>query len=84
MLFGVSKKYFLNVFVARTILARSMRHCSVILTPSLPQPVKFLGSKCTDVPADSLLSGSASHLLSVLRVLTTVLSHASVKKAKGF
>ena len=52
--------------------------------PSLPQPIKFLGRKCTDIPANSRFSGSILilllHLFSVLCILMKILSHASAKK----
>ena len=38
------------------------------LTPSMPQPVKFLGWKCMDIPANSIVSASVSHLISMLCV----------------
>ena len=58
------------------------------ITPSLPQPVKFLAERCMDVPASSIFSIPITHLLSMLCVLMAILSHASVKKKtkklKGF
>ena len=51
-----------------------------LLTPSVPQPVKLPGWKCTDMPVNSPFSGSKSHLPSVFCVLMKILSHASAKK----
>ena len=63
---------------------------TVYLTPSLPQPLKFVGEKCTDAPANNslIISDPISHLFSVLCVLMKILSHASArnktKRQKGF
>ena len=58
------------------------------LTPSLPQPVKFLGERCMDMPANSIFSSPITYLPSRLCVMMKILSHASVKKKtkrlKGF
>ena len=52
-----------------------------LLTPSLPQPVKgFRAERCRDVPANSILSGPVTHLLSMLCAFYDSLSHASAKK----
>ena len=45
------------------------------LTPSLPQPVK-----CSDAPSGLISSGPIAHLLSMLCVLMTILSHAGATK----
>ena len=45
----------------------------------------FRVKRCTEVPADSVFSGPITHLLSMLRVLTKILSQARAKKkTKGF
>ena len=40
----------------------------------------FRAERCTDAPPNSIFSGPITHLLSVLRVLMKILSHASAKK----
>ena len=76
-------KFYQYAFHTRCLDAGVFGHdtndARVSLTPSLPQPVKFPGSKCTDIPANSLFSGSISYLLSVLCVLMKILSNASAK-----
>ena len=47
------------------------------LTPSLPQPVH------TYTPADSVFDGPITNLLSILRILIEILSHAHVKGGGG-
>ena len=54
------------------------------LTPSLPRLVKFLGWKVIIyTPANSVFDGPMTNLLSILRILTEVLSHAHAKRGKG-
>ena len=57
---------------------------SDVLTPSLPQPVKFSGSKMlTYTPADSIFDGPATTLLSIQCILIEVLSRAHAKEVGG-
>ena len=56
----------------------------IVLTPSLPQPVKFLGWKVnTYIPADSIFDGPVTNLLSTLCILTEILSPAHAKGEKS-
>ena len=52
----------------------------LLLTLSLPQPVKFRPERCRDVPANSIFSDFLTHLLLMLCVSIKILSHASAKK----
>ena len=63
---------------------KRMLHNTIILTPSLPQPVKFLGSKMhTYMPQNSICDGPTINLLSIRCILIEILSHAHAKKKKG-
>ena len=56
-------------------------HPVVILTPSLPQPVKFPGRKVhTYMPANSIFDGPIANLFLILCVLIEVLSRAHAKE----
>ena len=50
-----------------------------ILTPSLPQPVRFPG---TYTPANSIFDGPITNLLSILCILIEILSRAHTKGTK--
>ena len=54
------------------------------LTPSLPQPVNFLGRKVhAHMPVDGMLDGPITNLLSVLSILMEILSCTHVKGKKS-
>ena len=57
--------------------------CYASLTPSLPQPVKFLVWKVhTYRPANSIFDGRITHLLLILSILIEILSPAHAKGEK--
>ena len=59
-------------------------HPVVILTPSLPQPVKFPGRKVhTYMPANSIFDGPITNLLSTLCSFIEIFSHAHAKGEKS-
>ena len=75
------------------ILMKILSHASVKkkskrLNPFTASACKLSGLKVHGHPANSLFSGSISHLLSLLCVLIKILSHSSAKKKteklKGF
>ena len=60
------------------------RGCYASLTPSLPQPVQFLGWKVhTYMPADSIFDGPVTNLPSVLCILIEILSPAHTNGEKS-